>query len=207
MNESQGYYSTLRAFDETLNQLRLDYLDIYLIHWPIPRGKEKIYKELNIETWMAMEKLKEMGKIKMIGVCNFLQRHLENLIQNCNIIPQLNQIEIHPRYQQRELVKYCKDYNMIVEAWGPFRNGKIFDEKKLEKIAKKHNVTIAQICLKWIVDNEIIPLPKSSVRERMKENLEFGNVILDEQDRKCILGMNEKNGHEDYWNYRRQLLY
>ncbi len=206
-NDAQGYESTLHAFEETQNRLELDYLDIYLIHWPIPRDREDDYKELNIASWEAMEKLKKQGKVRMIGVCNFLQRHLQNLIMNCEIVPHINQIEMHPRYQQRELLRYCKEQGITVEAWGPFRNGRIFDERQLREIADKHGATVAQICLQWIAGEGAVPLPKSSTKRRMEENLEFHNVKLDTDDIAVIRAMDEADGHADYWNYKRQLRY
>lgn len=206
-NDAQGYESALHAFEETQNHLELDYLDIYLIHWPVPRDREDDYKELNIASWEAMEKLKKQGKVRMIGVCNFLQRHLQNLIENCDAAPQINQIEMHPRYQQRELLRYCKEQGIAVEAWGPFRNGRIFGEQQLREIADKHGATVAQTCLQWIAAEGAVPLPKSSTRQRMEENLEFSHVKLDADDIAAIHAMDEVDGHADYWNYKRQLRY
>lgn len=118
-NTDQGYESTLSAFDASLNRLETDYLDLYLIHWPIPAGYEKDYKELNRETWKAMERLYKEGQARAIGVSNFLPRHLEALMEQADTIPMVNQLEINPRYHQTEAVAFCREHGILVESWGP----------------------------------------------------------------------------------------
>lgn len=119
-NTDQGYESTLSAFDASLNRLETDYLDLYLIHWPIPAGYEKDYKELNRETWKAMERLYKEGQARAIGVSNFLPRHLEALMEQADTIPMVNQLEINPRYHQTEAVAFCREHGILVESWGPW---------------------------------------------------------------------------------------
>jgi Aldo/keto reductases, related to diketogulonate reductase len=211
-NEDQGYYSTFRAFEETMNRLEMDYLDSYLIHWPIPKNHEKDYKELNCESWKAMEELYQKGKIKMIGTCNFLERHMENLHKNSNTKVMINQIEIHPRFQQEELVKYCLEQNILVEGWGPFQSGAIFKNHTLEQMAQKYDITIAQLCLLWCCSRNIIPLPKASSRQRLMENnmIESGldrKIHLSEEDLRVIKSLDTIDGYYECWNYKRQQKY
>ena len=204
-NHGQGYENTLAAFDDSLDKLQTEYIDIYLIHWPIPRYHENDYRELNLSTWKAMEKLYKAGKIRAIGVSNFLPCHLENILQNAEINPMINQLEIHPFYQQNETVDYCRSKNILVESWGPFRKGKIFESEEIKKLADKHNVTPDKIALAWLKKRGIIPMPKSSSLKRMIENLQIPSINFDEEDLKIIAGLDDENGHEVLWNYKRSL--
>lgn len=137
-NTDQGYETTLSAFDASLNRLGTDYLDLYLIHWPIPAGYEKDYRELNRETWKAMERLYKEGQARAIGVSNFLPRHLEALMEQADTIPMVNQLEINPRYHQTEAVAFCREHGILVESWGPLARGGILEEPVLRRIADKH---------------------------------------------------------------------
>lgn len=135
-NDNQGYDKTKESIEESLNKLNIDYIDLLLIHWPIPQGKNDEWKKLNQETWKAMEEYYDAGLIKAIGVSNFLEHHLNNLLESARIMPMVNQLEIHPYYQQQSTVKFCQDKGIIVESWGPLMRGKAFKDPKLIELAQ-----------------------------------------------------------------------
>jgi len=181
-NSDQGYESTKKAFEKTMDELQMEYLDLYLIHWPIPKGHDNDWEKLNQETWRAMEELYETDRIHAIGVSNFSPKHLKPLMEWAQVMPMVNQIEIHPGLNQEETVDFCKENNIIVEAWGPFSQGKIFSTNVLEKMAQKYNKTIAQICLRWHLQRGILPLPKSVTPSRIIENTQIFDFNLNEED-------------------------
>ena len=185
-NTDQGYESTLKAFDKTIKDLGLDYLDLYLIHWPVVKEHKEDWKEAIYETWKAFEKLYSDGKIRAIGVSNFKPHHLKVIFENCNIKPMVNQIELHPSHNQDETVKFCRNNNILVEAWGPLSTGRIFKVKEMQDIANKYNKSIAQITLRWHIQNEILPLPKSVTPSRIKENSMIFDFELLKEDMELI---------------------
>ena len=185
-NTDQGYESTLKAFDKTIKDLGLDYLDLYLIHWPVGKEHKEDWKEAICETWKAFEKLYSDGKIRAIGVSNFKPHHLKVIFENCNIKPMVNQIELHPSHNQDETVKFCRNNNILVEAWGPLSTGRIFKVKEMQDIANKYNKSIAQITLRWHIQNEILPLPKSVTPSRIKENSMIFDFELLKEDMELI---------------------
>ena len=204
-NDAQGYENTIKSFNESLEKLGVDFIDVLLIHWPIPRFHEDDYKELNLSTWRAMEKLYKAGKVRVIGVSNFLPHHLENIINNSEVPPMINQLEIHFWYQQSGTVEYCRQKNILVEAWGPFRKGKLFLSDEIKDLSAKYNVTPAKFALSWIKRRGILPICKSSSLERMLGNLQIPAINFDADDLKIIVDLDDKNGHADFWNYKRQL--
>ena len=196
--DSMGYEKTLESFEKSLNDLELEYIDLFLIHWP-----KNDDKDLNVETWRALEKIYKDGKAKAIGVSNFLVHHLETIINNCEIMPMVNQLEIHPGLYRKETIDYCKHNNIIVEAWAPLGKGRVLTNETLIKIAEKYNKSVAQICLKWCLQNEIIPLPKSETRERMRQNLEMFDFEINFEDMETINNMEtfgESDMHPDTFN-------
>ena len=185
-NTDQGYESTLKAFNKTIKDLDLDYLDLYLIHWPVVTGHKEDWEKSICETWKAFEKLYSEGKIRAIGVSNFKPHHLKVIFENCNIKPMVNQIELHPSHNQDETVKFCRNNNILVEAWGPLSTGRIFKVKEMQDIANKYNKSIAQITLRWHIQNEILPLPKSVTPSRIKENSMIFDFELLKEDMELI---------------------
>lgn len=178
-NSDKGYKNTLKAFENTINYLNTDYLDLYLIHWPMT---SKNWEEINWDTWQALEKLYLDGKVRAIGVSNFLVPHLESLMKNIKIKPMVNQIEFHPGFMQIETVNYCKEKNILVEAWSPIGSGKMLNNIELNEIAKKYNKSVAQLCIKWCLQNNVLPLPKSTHYERIKENIDINNFNISSED-------------------------
>jgi len=180
-NGSHGYENTLKEFEMSMNNLDIDYVDLYLIHWPRPYAIRDTWKEHLEGTWKAFEELYHAGKVKAIGVSNFLEHHLEALLETASIAPMVNQIELHPRYVQRDVVRYCKDHRIVLEAWSPLMKGE-FNYPVLEELSKKYNKSIPQILLRWSVQHGFIPLPKASTRERMLENADIFDFELTEED-------------------------
>ena len=196
-NSDQGYEETLKAFEASLERLNLDYIDLYLIHWPNTKNMATTF-----ETWKALEKLYNDKKVRAIGVCNFEKHHLEELEQISTVTPMVNQIEIHPYNQQLELRKYCESKNIIVESWSPLIQGNVNDPLIVE-LAEKYKKSPAQIILKWHLQNWILPLPKSITPSRIKENRELDFVLTKEDMEKInSLNKNERLGsHPDTMEY------
>jgi diketogulonate reductase-like aldo/keto reductase len=176
--ENLGYESTKKEFEKSLNRLDLEYIDLYLIHWPANAKNYDNWQKTNADTWRAMEELQAEGKIKSIGVSNFFQEHLEALFETAKVIPAVNQIEFHPGYWQQEIVSYCKKQNITLEAWSPLARGKVFENEVLKEIAKAHNKSVSQVCLRWIIEHEVIAIPKSTNPERIQENIELFDFEL-----------------------------
>ena len=176
--ENLGYEATKKEFEKSLNRLDLEYIDLYLIHWPANAKNYDNWQKTNADTWRAMEELQAEGKIKSIGVSNFFQEHLEALFETAKVIPAVNQIEFHPGYWQQELVSYCKKQNITLEAWSPLARGKVFENEVLKEIAKAHNKSVSQVCLRWIIQHEVIAIPKSTNPERIQENIELFDFEL-----------------------------
>lgn len=196
-NSDQGYEETLKAFEASLERLNLDYIDLYLIHWPNTKNMATTF-----ETWKALEKLYNDKKVRAIGVCNFEKHHLEELEQISTVTPMVNQIEIHPYNQQLELRKYCENKNIIVESWSPLIQGNVNDPLIVE-LAEKYKKSPAQIILKWHLQNWLLPLPKSITPSRIKENKELDFVLTKEDMEKInSLNKNERLGsHPDTMEY------
>ena len=177
-----GYEETKAAFARTLENLQTDYLDLYLIHWPLPTPDYEDWKNLDIETWRAMEELYKEGKIRAIGLSNFLPHHIENLLQNCEVIPAVDQLEYHPGYTQEAAVQYCKEHDILVQAWSPIGRGRMFGDSLFAELTEKYQISPAQLCLKFAVQNGVIPLPKSSTIERMKQNQDLFSFEISKED-------------------------
>jgi diketogulonate reductase-like aldo/keto reductase len=185
-NEDKGYDNTIKAFQETLDRLKTDYLDLYLIHWPMTADN---WEELNAETWRAFEDLYKIGKVKAIGVSNFMIQHMESLRKTANILPMVDQIEFHPGMMQKEILEYCRNNNIVVEAWSPLGSGRMLDNEDLKRIADKYKKSVAQICVRWCVQNNVIPLPKSTHLERIKDNIDIYDFKISDEDMEYINNM------------------
>ena len=184
--ENLGYESTKKAFETSLAKLDLDYIDLYLIHWPANAKNYENWQKANNDSWRAMEELVKEGKIKNIGVSNFWPEHLEPLLEAAEIEPVINQIEFHPGYWQPELTRYCKENNILVESWSPLARGKVFESEEIKAIAKKYNKSVAQICLRWILEHNALVIPKSSTPERIEDNFDIFDFQLNAEDIKTI---------------------
>lgn len=186
-NTERGYDSTLRAFSKTLKDLQTDYLDLYLIHWPANQKQFPTnWQQKNADTWKAFEQLYKDGKIRAIGVSNFLVHHLQALFETAIVKPSVNQIEFHPGYMQKEVVEFCRKNTMLVEAWSPLGTGKLLDHPSLMSIADKYNVSVAQVCIKWCLQHHTLPLPKSVTPSRIQQNREVEQFLLSPDDMNTI---------------------
>lgn len=193
-NSERGYETTLNAFEKSLKDLQLEYLDLYLIHWPATSYQFNNWRQINSDTWRAMEKLYTEGKIRAIGVSNFLEHHLEPLMENAKIMPSVNQIEYHPGFMQNDCVKFCTDNNIQVEGWSPLGRGKVLENEMLKEIALKYNKSVAQLCIRWALQNNVLPLPKSTTPNRIKENFEVFDFEILESDMSLINQMDNFGG-------------
>ncbi|MEQ2443001.1 aldo/keto reductase [Pseudoflavonifractor sp. CLA-AP-H29] len=184
-----GYDAALRAFDATLERLGTGYLDLYLIHWPRPDLELADWAGLDRETWRALERLYESGQVRAIGVSNFLPHHLEPLLARANVAPMVDQLEFHPGYIQAEAAAFCQAHNILVEAWSPLGRNRLAGHPLLSQLAQVHGVSPAQICLRFALQQGVLPLPKSSSPERMAENLDLFSFALTEEEMAALRAM------------------
>lgn len=182
-NADLGYDSTIAAYEASLNKLGLEYLDLYLIHWPV-EGKYN-------DGWRALETLYKEGRVKAIGVSNFQIHHLEDLMKDAEIKPMVNQVEYHPRLTQKELQSFCKEHGIQLEAWSPLMQGELLDHQILKDIANKYDKSIAQVILRWDLQNGVVTIPKSTKEHRIVENATVFDFELTEEDMKRIDDLNQ----------------
>ncbi|SEG67413.1 aldo/keto reductase [Paenibacillus sp. UNC499MF] len=187
-NADQGYEAALEAFEVSLRKLGLDYLDLYLIHWPV-QGKYK-------DTWRALEAIYESGKARSIGVSNFHVHHLQDLLQDAKIKPMVNQVEFHPRLTQEELRAYCREQGIQFEAWSPLMQGGLLDNEVLKTIGDRYGKSVAQVILRWDLQNGVVTIPKSTKEHRIIENASVFDFELtaDEMSRISALNENKRVG-------------
>ncbi|WP_442866637.1 aldo/keto reductase [Bacillus cereus group sp. BY142LC] len=184
-NADQGYEETIAAYEESLKKLKLDYLDLYLVHWPV-EGKYK-------DTWRALETLYKEKRVRAIGVSNFQIYHLQDVIKDAEIKPMINQVEYHPRLTQKELQAFCKEQGIQMEAWSPLMQGQLLDNETLQEIAEKHGKTTAQVILRWDLQNGVITIPKSTKEHRIIANADVFNFELTKEDMEKIDALNENH--------------
>lgn len=181
-NTNRGYKKTLLAFEETLKKLDLDYLDLYLIHWPASPSQFENWNEINLDTWRALEKLYKEGKVKSIGISNFRKHHLEIILDNYEIKPMINQLEIHPGFLQKELCDFCNENDIVVEAYSPLGSGEVLKNEDLLKLSLKYNKSVAQLCIRWCLQHNTLPLPKSVTESRIVENSQVFDFQISDED-------------------------
>ncbi|WP_407426452.1 aldo/keto reductase [Treponema sp.] len=184
-NNDHGYESTRKAIETSLKKMNLDYLDLYLIHWPNPLKFRNCWQETNAGSWQAMEEAYEAGKLRALGLSNFRQHHIEALLKTAKVKPMVNQIMVCPGQSQKELCEYSRSLGMLVEGYSPLGTGKIFSSEQMQNLSKKYGRSIAQICIRWSLQQGCLPLPKSVHEERIIENAEVFDFELEESD--CIL--------------------
>ncbi|CAH0255798.1 putative oxidoreductase YtbE [Peribacillus simplex] len=184
-NADLGYESTIAAYEKSLKKLGLEYLDLYLIHWPV-EGKYK-------EAWRALETLYKEGKVKAIGVSNFQIHHLKDLMEDAEVKPMVNQVECHPRLTQKEVQAFCKEQGIQLEAWSPLMQGELLDNDVLQAIATKHGKSVAQVILRWDLQNGIVTIPKSTKEHRIVENSSVFDFELTEEEMNQIDGLNQNH--------------
>ena len=184
-NTERGYEKTMAAFEKTLSDLGLDYLDLYLIHWPASASRYDNWEELNLSTWKAMTELYHAGKIRAIGVSNFMPHHLAALMKT-ETPPMVDQIEFHPGMLQEETVGFCRENGILVEAWSPLGSGKMLSHPGLAGIAAGYGKSVAQLCVRWCLQHETLPLPKSVTPSRIAENAGVFDFEISPEDMKTI---------------------
>ncbi|NOJ71764.1 aldo/keto reductase [Paenibacillus alvei] len=184
-NTDLGYESTIAAYETSLKKLGLEYLDLYLVHWPV-EGKYK-------DAWKALETLYKEGRVKAIGVSNFQIHHLEELMKDAEIKPMVNQVEYHPRLTQKDLQSFCQEHGIQLEAWSPLMQGQLLDNEVLTEIARKYNKSVAQVILRWDLQNGVVTIPKSTKEHRIIENSTVFDFELTVEDMKQIDGLNQNH--------------
>jgi 2,5-diketo-D-gluconate reductase A len=187
-NDDQGYDATLKAFDASLKRLGLDHVDLYLIHWPAWK------RDAYADTWRAFVKLKEEGRTKSIGVSNFQVAHLQRLFDETGVIPAVNQIELHPRFQQKALRDFHAEHGIATESWSPLGRGSMIGDETIATLARKHGKTPAQIIIRWHLDSGLIVIPKSATPSRIRENIDVFDFTLDAEDMRVIEKLDHRDG-------------
>ncbi|MBQ6680050.1 MAG: aldo/keto reductase [Lachnospiraceae bacterium] len=188
-NADHGYDATMEAFERSLKKLGFDYIDLYLVHWPIPVQYRPIWEEALYGTWKAFEELYRAGKIRAIGVSNFRPHHFETLMERAEILPMVNQIRLCPGDVHEETVRYCREHGILLEGYSPFGQGAAFKVPELKEIAEKYGKSVAQLCVRWALQNGFVPLPKSGSMERVRANADVFDFEILQEDMEKIAGL------------------
>lgn len=188
-NADRGYGRTIKAFETSMQQLGLETLDLYLIHWPAASQQYDCWKALNAETWRALEDLYKAGRVRAIGICNFKPHHLLPLLDTCEIAPMVNQIEIHPGMTRTDEIAFCQEKGIMVQAWSPLGTGRMVENPQIQAISARYGRTPAQLCLRWLVQKGVVPLPKSWNAQRMADNLKLWDFEISAEDCAAIDAM------------------
>ena len=192
-NSNRSYNKAFRGFDKSMRNLDLDYIDLYLIHWPANKMKYKNPDEVNAVTWEALEELYKEGRVRAVGVSNFLPPHLEELKKSAKVLPMVNQIELHVGYMQKEVVEYNNNNGIITEGYSPLGTGALLDNEILWEMAKKYQTTVSNICISFLRKRGIIPLPKTTSPDRMSGNLRL--IRIEEEDMDILYNLPYIGGH------------
>lgn len=177
-NSDHGFDRTLNAFQSSLDRLQVDYLDMYLIHWPVP--------ELRLDSWRAMESLYVEGKCRTIGVSNYMRRHLEELLEVCDTVPMVNQVEFSPYLYLHDLLRFCRDQDIQLESYSPLTKGRMLNDPAIKAVAKKYERTAAQILIRWVLQHEVVVIPKSSNADRIYENSDVFDFSISDNDMELL---------------------
>jgi diketogulonate reductase-like aldo/keto reductase len=188
-NHMHGYENTVAAFEDTMKKLKLDYLDLYLIHWPNPLKFRSNWQEANAGTWKAFEEFLKAGRVRSIGISNFRPHHIDALLKTAETAPQVNQIRLCPGDTADETVDYCRKKDILLEAYSPLGTGDIFKVPQIQELAKKYSRSIAQVCIRWSLQREYLPLPKSVTPGRIAENAKVFDFELSREDVELIAGL------------------
>ncbi len=190
-NSNRSANGVKHSLEQSLQKLQTDYLDLLLIHWPANAKQFDNWKEINAETWKAMEEVYKSGKVKAIGISNFMLPQLKALLETAEIVPAVNQIEFHPGYTQQEVVDFCKEEGIAIEAWSPIGSGRLLKDEELNTIAEKYNVSAAILCIQFCLQSGVIVLPKSENPENIKNNLHFERFTISDSDMKALKNLKE----------------
>lgn len=184
---ARGYEKTVAAVDASLKNLKLDYIDLYLVHWPCVEKLTPDWAEINAETWRGFEEMYKAGKLRAIGVSNFQAKHLNALFGMCSVKPMVNQLEFHPGYTQWDNIRFAQEHGMLAEAWSPLGSGAVLKDDRLAAMAAKYGKSVAQLCVRLALDCGVLPLPKSTNPARIKANLDVFDFTLTDEDRQTLL--------------------
>ncbi|MDO4649716.1 MAG: aldo/keto reductase [Eubacteriales bacterium] len=185
-NDHRGYELAKEAIETSLANLDIGYIDCYMLHWPAVAKWHDDWREINADTWRACEEYYDKGLIKSLGVANYLAHHVEALMGDVRIAPMVNQIEYHPGFGQIESTKFCQEHGIVVQAWSPLGTGDVLKNAELTRIAEKYGKSTAQICLRWLIQKDIVPLPKSTHEARIIANTEVFDFMISDEDMKAI---------------------
>ncbi|XP_029971458.1 uncharacterized protein LOC115405852 [Salarias fasciatus] len=186
-----GYKAARKACLDSCSRMEVEYFDLYLMHWPEPMTPGRSNREVRAETWRALEELHKEGVCRAIGVSNFLIRHLEQLKEDCSVVPHVNQVEYHPFQQPDSLIRYCADQGIVFEGFSPLAKGQALSHPTVRRIAEKHGRTPAQICVRWSIQNGVVTIPKSTKKSRVQENCQVLEFQLDDSDMAALAGLHD----------------
>lgn len=196
-NDHRGYDAAIAGMDESLNKLGLDYVDLYLIHWPANSRQYSTWRDVNASTWSGMEHLHADGKARAIGVSNFMRMHLEALLDDASVAPAVNQIELHPGFGQWDAAQYSREQGLVVEAWSPLGSGRVIDDPALVDVARQVGRTPAQVALRWLMQRDCVVLPKSVTPERIRANIDVFDFALSSEQMQAIEAVRDDTDHND----------